>query len=234
MKRGFIRALWGIHDKGHRITKRRFRVDKNIKAILNNKHNSPFKVFVMGEDNYEGLKELGFDCELVNSNPAPFDLIKHQYRHKLEIIKYAMEEKGYDELVYMDWDCIPQKPLPNDFWEQMNKKDKFQANLQMYHRRKAHWRKEELRKVPNGGFVYLRDKSYPQRAIELWEKIGKGDNDEPAWARLTDDLYGGWKGIDHYWEHFEAMFCNLHMSSPFSKEMLNAKNVCFVHYQGGR
>lgn len=233
-KRGFIRALWGIHDEGHRITRRRFRIDKDITSILGNKNNEPFKVYVMGEENYEGLKSYGFDCVMVDKNPAPFDLVKHQYRHKLEIIKFAMEEEGYDELVYLDWDCFPQKKLPSEFWKELNKKEVFQANLQMYHRRKAYWRKGELRKVPNGGFIYLRDKTLPRKAIEWWEKLGSPDNDEPAWARLTDEMTDGWQGVDLYWEKFEPMFCNLHKSSPYSPEQLSSKDLCFLHRQGGR
>jgi len=234
MKKGFIRALWGIHDRGHRITRRRFRVDRNIKTIMNSKYNIPFVVYVMGKENFEAIRELGFVCRLINDDPAPFDLVKHQYRHKLEVIKYAMEEDGYDELVYMDWDCFPKKNLPPDFWQELGKKEVFQANLQLYHRRKAHWRKRELRKVPNGGFIYLRDKTLPQKAINWWEKLGMGDNDEPAWARLTDEMVGGWKGVEKYWDLFEPMFCNLHKSSPYTTEQLKSKNVCFLHYQGGR
>ena len=234
MKRGFIRALWGIHSKLHRITRRRYRVDDNISTILKNKHNDPFKVYVMGEDNYQWLKNQGFDCVMVNENPAPFDLIRHQYRHKLEIIKYAMEEDGYDEMVYLDWDCFPQKQLAKNFWEELGKKESFQANLQIYHRRKAYWRKTELRKITNGGFIYLRDKTLPQKAIDWWEKLGMGDNDEPAWARLTDEMSGGWKGVDHYWELYEPMFCNLHRNSIYSAEKLASKDVCFIHYQGGK
>ena len=234
MKHGFIRALWGIHDESHKITRRRFRIDKNISSIKRSKFNIPFLVYVMGKQNYESIKSLGFDCKLIDENPAPFDLVKYTYRHKLEIIKYAMEEDGYDELVYLDWDCFPQKSLPTDFWDRMREKGSFQANLQMYHRRKAHWREDELRKVPNGGFIYLRDKSFPQKAIYWWERLGKNNSDEPAWARLTDELIGGWKGIEKYWETFEPMFCNLHMSSPYDDEKLASKDQCFIHYQGGR
>lgn len=234
MKRGFIRALWGIHDRSHRITQRRYRVDRNINEILKNGYTEPFKTFVMGSDNYETLSNMGLNCELVTKNPSLFDLVKHQYRNKLEIIKYAMEEDGYDELVYLDWDCVPTRELPKNFWQELGKKESFQANLQVYHRRKAHWREEELRKVPNGGFIYLRDKSYPDRAIKLWEELGKGDNDEPAWAKLTDELSGGWEGIAFYWDHFEPIFCNLHRSSPYSEELLLSKRECFRHYQGGR
>ena len=231
MKRGFIRGLWGIYDRSHRITRRRYNMDRDMDRIKSNAYNEPFRVYVYGKDNFESIKGYGFDAVLLDENPAPFDLVKHQYRNKLEIIKYAMEEDGYDELVYMDWDCIPQKKLPPNYWDIFNQKEVFQANLQLYHRRKAFWRKTELRKVPNGGFVYIRDKTIPSKAIALWDKI-QGDNDEPAWAKMTDDMIGGWQGIEKYWELFEAPFCNLHKNSPYSKELLESKDICFIHYQG--
>ena len=232
MKRGFIRGLWGIYDRSHRITKRRYNIDKDMKRIRNNSYNEPFKVYVFGNDNYEQAKKNGFDCVLLDDNPAPFDLIKYQYRNKLEIIKYAMEEDGYDEMVYMDWDCVPKKKIPSNFWDVFMSKEAFQANLQTYHRRKCHWRKEDLRKVPNGGFIYIRDKSISEKVIHLWEQLGRQDNDEPSWARLTDDMMGGWKGIERYWELFEPDFCNLHKNSSYSNKLLNDKNICFIHYQG--
>lgn len=231
-KRGFIRAVWGTFDPSHRITRRRRQINKDVKRILNNSFNEDFRTYVFGEDNYKGLIKNGVkDVVLVDVNPTPFDAIKHQYRNKLEIIRYAMEEDGYDEMIYMDWDCVPQKKLPVNFWDEMGKKEIFQANLQIYHRRKCHWRKKELRKVPNGGFVYLRDKTLPAKAICYWEKL-RGDNDEPAWAKMTDDMVGGWQGPEKYWELFEPMFCDLHRSSPFKPEQLKQKNVCFIHYQG--
>jgi hypothetical protein len=232
MKRGFIRALWGIHDDSHRILKRRYRVDRNILNIYKNKFNEPFRVYVMGRDNFNHLRKMGFDCTLICEEPYKFDLVKHQYRHKLEIIKNAMLD--YDELIYLDWDCVPKKEIPADFWNKLGKKEVFQANLQQYHRRKAHWRNEEQRKVPNGGFIYLRDKTLPEKAIKYWEELGEGDNDEPAWAKITDDISGGWNGIETYWKLFEPMFCDLHKNSPYDSSVLSEKNKCFIHYQGGK
>jgi len=167
---------------------------------------------------------------LVDSDPAPFDQIKYVYRHKMELIKYAMETDGYEELVYLDWDCIPQKKLPDDFWDKMKQKSEFQACLQGYRRKKCYWRREDQRKVPNGGFLYLRDKTLPNKAIKIWETMPQ-DNDEPAWAKLTDEMMGGFN-IDKYWELFEPTYCNIHRHSPHAQEKLNTKNVCFIHYQG--
>jgi hypothetical protein len=233
MKRGFIRGLWGIFDKSHRITNRRYSIENDIKDILNNKFGELFKTYVFGKENYDGLRKMGVeDCDLFDEKPFMFDLIKHQYRHKMEIIKYAMENDGYDELVYLDWDCVPQKKINPDFWDELNKKASFQANLQLYHRKKCGWRAEDQRKVPNGGFIYLRDKTLPSLAIQYWEKLKMPDNDEPAWAKVTDEIVGGWKGAGKYWELFEPMCCNLRGSSPYPKELLLKKDVCFIHYQG--
>jgi hypothetical protein len=226
--------LWGIYSRENRVVKRRYRIDGDIRRIVANKNNEPFITYVMGKDNMKALEEKGFECRLVHDEPFMFDIRKYQYRHKLECIRVAMEEDGYDEIVYLDWDCLPTRPLPDDFWDSMSKRGVFQANLQQYKRKKCMWRRMDRRKVPNGGFLYLADQSLPQQAIAHWEKA-KQDNDEPAWARLTDEMLGGWKGPDEYWDKFEAMYCDLHNSSVYlpKSERKTQKNICFKHYQGG-
>jgi len=232
VKRGFIRGLWGIHEKSHRILERRFRTDNDIQRIQNNKFNEPFLTYVFGKENYEALSAIGFECKLLCDEPQMFDLVKYQFRNKMEMIKYAMHEDGYDELVYLDWDCVPTKTIPTDFWDGLAQKDAFQACLQLYHRRKCHWRPEDLRKVPNGGFIYLRDKDLIVTACELWESTGKNDTDEIAFAKMTDQMMGDCFNMDTYWERFEPMYVNLHKASSFESILLEQKNVCFIHYQG--
>lgn len=231
IKRAFVRALWGVYDDSNRLLARRKRMDQDMKKIKKNKYNEPFITYVFGKDNYEHALSFGFNCVLIDKNPAPFDLIQHQYRHKLEVLQYAMEEDGYDEIMFLDWDCIPQKKIPSNFWDIMGQKEIIQANLQIYHRRKATWRDRETRKIPNAGFLYLRGKELPSKIIEKWE-IKPHQSAEPPLARLTDEMTGGWKGKDKYWELFEPDFCNLHRASPFPKEKLQSKNICFIHYQG--
>jgi hypothetical protein len=131
----------------------------------------------------------------------------------------------------MDWDVIPQKPLPDDFWEVLGKKEAFQGCLQLYHRRKATWRKEDMRKIPNGGFLYIRDKEIPHKIIKVWETM-RGPSAEPPMAKFTDEWTGGWKGKETYWDLFEPDFCNLHKMSAHGKEKIKEKNLCFIHYQG--
>lgn len=227
-----MRAFWGTDDKSHRILKRKYRVRNNIKRLLKNPFNKPFVTYVFGRDNYNELVKLGCDCILLSEEPFMFDLVKYQYRHKLEAIRWAFENEGVDELVHFDWDCYPCKKLPQDFWEVLGKKEAFQANLILYHRKKATWRKIDRRKIPNGGFVYIRNKQYPSDLIKVWETM-ISPSAEPAMAKFTDNLMGGWQGVDKYWDLFEPDFCNLHHSSPFTKEQLKSKNHCFTHYQGG-
>lgn len=254
MKRALIRALWGIYKKDEkhpeiintlsqkhcdltvsRYLSRRNKMDRDMYKIWRNKLNDPFIVYVFGKENFEKVKTFGFNAVLINENPAPFNLITETYRNKLEIIKYAMEVDGYDEIVYMDWDTIPTKKLLPNFWDILGKKEVFQANLQTYCRRKCPWRRSgDFRKVPNGGFIYIRDKSIPSKVISYWEELClkkiQSDNDEPAFAMLTDNMVGGWKGIDLYWKLFEPEVCNLYKSSSFPKEQIAQKNICFMHY----
>ena len=235
MKRAFIRGVWGIYDNSHRILSRRKKIDTDIERILNCKFNEPFVTYVMGDDNFKRMTDKGFNCVQTHKEPNPFDLIKHQYRHKLELIRYAMEKDKYDEIVYMDWDCVPQKNISTNFWAEMGKRGVLQACLQQYFRKKCFWRKTDLRKVPNGGFIYIRDNTIPSQVIQAWETM-KQDNDEPAWAKISDQLMGGWQdtetSMQKYWDMFEPMFCNLHRGSPFPVDKLKSKDVCFIHYLG--
>lgn len=226
-----IRALWGIFDKSHAILQRRFRIERNIASMLNNPLSPECIVYVYGKDNIETLKKVGcLNYRVVSEQPYAWDIVKHQYRHKLEIIKIAMED-GIKELLYMDWDCIPQKQVPFDFWESMSKRASFQANLEMYNRRKAFWRKIATRQVPNGGFIYLNDKKMVDKAIEFWEARPQ-DNDEPAWGQMLDWVEGGWKSPEFYWDKYEAMHCNLHNKCAFDPKLMNSKDVSFIHFHG--
>ena len=233
MKRGFIRCVWGIYDNTHRITARRQKIDGDIKRIKECKFNEPFKVYVYGQDNFDRLKN-DFDCIMVDECPNPFDLIKHQYRHKLELIKYAMEVDGHDEVVYMDWDCVPQKKLPDDFWEKCNQRGVIQGCLQQYRRIKCPWRKFHQRKVINGGWIFLKDKTIPDKVIEIWKTMPQ-DNDEPAWTRFIDDnVIQNWDDSNEclktFWDVYETPFCVLWNSYPWTKEMIETKDMCFIHF----
>ena len=250
MKRRIIRGIWGdISKNGIRDGKMR----KDIDAIKNNSYCSidDFTIYVFGLDSYCLLKSEGFDCKLINQAPFIYDMQKQLYRHKLDILNEAM--KDYDEIVFLDWDCVPTAELPNDFWEVMNQKAPFQANLFQYRTKKCLWRKEDPRKVCNGGFLYLREKGIAEAFIKNYEelfnwveslKVSREANgkklrfreealifdDEPAITKWVDDYMEGWKGIEDYWNRFEPLFCNVKKKSVYPLEKLQTKRECFLHW----
>jgi hypothetical protein len=250
IKRAFIRGVWGdVSNNGIRNGKLR----KDIDAARGNKNISmrEFDVYVFGKENYDALTAEGFNCRIVNDNPCLYDMERQLYRHKLDVLSRATWD--YDEIVYLDWDCVPVAPIPDDFWEVMSQKAPFQANLFQYRTKKCLWRSEDHRKVCNGGFLYIREPriidEFLRNYSELYDWVEqqrksrelKGKklrfreealifDDEPAISKWIDDDMDGWKGIDLYWEKYEPVFCNLKNKSVYSKEMLNNKRACFVHW----
>jgi len=248
MKRAFVRGIWGdITKNGIRGGK----IGKDIDLIRENKLSKPFITYVFGIENKKYLESLDFECILISPEPSVWDMIDQLYRHKLDIFSAAMED--YDEIVFLDWDCVPTAPLPDDFWDVMSLKSSFQANLFQYRTKKCLWRTTDVRKVTNGGFVYMRDKTIPNKIIKNYdefyewvkntgeERAKQGKklrfrekalifDDEPAMSKYADDSIGGWQGIDKYWDLFEPEFCNLKKKSAFSDEQLKTKRECFVHW----
>jgi hypothetical protein len=135
--------------------------------MLKNPYTPESKVYVFGEDNYAMTQELGFDAVLVDKRPIIWDMDTEQFRHKLEVFDRAMED--FDEIVFLDWDTIPVKPIPDNFWDVLGEKDAIQANSIMYRRRKAMWRgRKDSRKLSCAAFVYCRDKKITEGMIDTW------------------------------------------------------------------
>jgi hypothetical protein len=187
---------------------------------------------------------------MISEEPSLWDMKTELYRHKLEVLRCAMDD--YDEIVYLDWDCIPQKTITDEVWDILGKKESFQANLQLYKTKKCLWRKTDQRKTCNGGFIYIRDRIVPHRLIKNWgffkyftdeqkknrEARGLGlrqreksliYDDEPSMSDYVDNAMGEWKGLDAYWNMFEPSICNLRSKSAFDAEKLSTKDIHFMH-----
>ena len=228
MKTGFVRTLWGIYDDTRRFYMRRAKMDNDIKLLLKNPYNEPWRTYVFGEDNLKFLTDLGVkDCVLVDKRPYVWDMDTQQFRHKLEAFRYGMED--FDQMVFLDWDCQPEKPLPKDFWEVLGKKDSLQAIIRSYRRMKATWRKIDMRKVPCASFVYIREKQVAYDLIKKWEEMGCPMSEETPMAKYMDDKMGGWKGLDEYWKRHEPDFFVLDEGIVYPQELLATKNRCFGH-----
>ena len=248
MRRGFIRGIWGdITKNGIRNGK----MGNDIEAIKNNKFNEQFVTYVFGQDNATILKDNGFEVSLIDKEPVRYDMVKQLYRHKLDILESAMGD--FDEIVFLDWDCVPTTKLPYDFWEELGKKAPFQANLFQYRTKKCLWRDRDWRKVCNGGFLYIRDKEIATQFIKNYDdlsewvmkqKVARESqgkklrfrevalmfDDEPAFSKWVDDYMDGWKGVDAYWDEFEPNFCNVKNKSAYSIDKLQTKRECFLHW----
>jgi len=240
--RAFIRAFWGgnesdLEKSREHLLKNDIRlppdnsvarwnkIKENIKCCLEMPHITPFVTYVFGSNNYEYLTNLGLECRLINELPYCF----REYRHKLEVFKYAMKE--FDEVVFLDWDTKPTKPLPLNFWDKLNEKEVFQASLWAYRHPKITHRSnaKDNRFCPASGFVYMRDKCIPDKLIKHWENASNQWSAEPPFALLTDEMTNGWKGLDKYWKLFEPE-CYSCKRSPYRNDPLKyAKDVCFVN-----
>lgn len=258
MKRAFIRAVWGdfmgIDNDTYEHTGKMTspRPGKLGLEILNQSGCDLCKhyVYVFGKWNKEFLSPYYFDIRQISDKSNLWDMETELYRHKLEVLKAAMED--FDEIVYLDWDCVPQMQVTDEIWDILGKKESFQANLQLYKTKKCLWRRDDQRKTCNGGFIYMRDKKIPDLLIKNWENFKKWTedqktkrqerdlelrqreksliyDDEPSMSQYVDDAMDGWKGMEAYWNHFEPDVCNLQTKSAFQDRISEKKNVFFEH-----
>jgi hypothetical protein len=250
MKRTFVRALWGNIFTPDNLASRGTKVKMDISNHLNQSSTFPMVVYTFGELNHKNLLDMGVHSRLISKEASIWNMETELYRHKLEVFKYAMDD--FDEIVYLDWDCVPTKKIPIDFWDMLNKKESFQANLFQYLTKKCLWREDDQRKVTNGGFVYIREKQITNLFIQYWNdfkewttkqkesrsKKGKDlrfrekcliFDDEPSMSKYVDEYLGKWQGEQIYWNLFEPEVCNLRKKSVYSKDLNDSKDACFMH-----
>jgi len=237
-KRIFIRTLWGTHKDLTKYYINRTKIDDEIDLLKYCKYNEPFVVYVFGRDNYNYLEKQSKDLpmmqlKLVSEEPILWDMEKQQFRHKLEAFRLAMLE--FDEIVFLDWDTIQIKPLPEDFWDVLEEKDSIQATMVSYHVRgpsAPNWRKADRDKSCSASWVYIRDKTIPDKIIKVWEDIGRGWSEEKAIVKYIDEISGGWQGLQYFYDRFEPKYyiwTSGRTTKKHSKELIAWKDIKFVH-----
>ena len=224
MKRGFVRAAFGD------VRSPTFMPE--IIRVIKCPFTLPFVTYVFGKDNYDCLKKMGLKCVLIHPHPYMFEEWC-RYRNKIEAYRYAMEEDGYDEMVFLDWDCIPVKPLHRNFWQEMGKKECIQGNLYNLTRFTTPWRISDRSCSINTGFLYIRNKLIPSQIIKAWDSFPVRHrwrkNDEIATAHFIDEMTRGWVGKEKWWDRFEPYCCNIASMAAYPDKLLKTKDVCFIH-----
>lgn len=201
------------------------KIKDNIRRAMEEKIKFEFVCYTFGTENHKHLLSLGINSVLVNKFSNPY----YMYRHKLEAIRLGMEE--FDEIVYLDWDTKPIKEIDDYFWELLQQKAPVQASLSKYRSWKlGHRIGRENRFCPSGAFFYCREKSIPNRMINLWKTNANYWSDEPAIALVIDEIMGKWD-IEKYFERFEPLVFTSPIKCPFR---FNNRKETNLHYFGNK
>jgi len=197
------------------------KVKGNIEKALREPIKIPYICYTFGEENHKWLLSKGVESVLINKFSNPF----YMYRHKMEAWVRGMQD--FDEIVFLDWDTRPIKPIDDEFWSILRSKDVIQASLGKYmSARLTHRAGRDNKWNPSGSFVYMRDKSLPTRAIELWKKQHHKWTEEVGLAMLTDELMGTFD-FNTYEKRFDPDVYQV-KRNPFIKEQSKSYfyNLC--------
>jgi len=223
MTNSFINGLWGIYSNKSHWWTRLPKCEKDIRFHQLNPYSPKTVVYIFGEENYKRTEDLGFVCKLIDKKPIIWDMEKEQYRHKMEIWKVGLQD--FDSVVFLDWDCIPLKPIPNDFWDVMNQGEPIKTPIFMYHRKHVNRPPDDNRKVSSASFVYIRGKEHADKMIKLWEETGRPWKEEVTLSHYIDTLSGGWKGVENYRKH-DPIFYQMSVMYPDKDK----SKLIFGHY----
>jgi len=205
-----IRCLWGkpdhqffeknlqsYHDECY-LTKE----NDNLNGIDNQ------MVIVWDEPNRRLMEELGYQYHYMGeSNEYSLNL---NFLHKILALEKAMEM--YDEILFLDWDCLAVKPIdknfedllrsrgniqiplyyyPGEILDQFRKIDpkvddsKHYFNMFFYNMiRNCNWNFMDGLVIPNAGFIYCRDKSFFKNLLRIQKINGVISNIEEICALI--------------------------------------------------
>jgi hypothetical protein len=231
IKRGFVRGIWGVYDINKVLSRwysRRTKIDNDIVLAKLNPYAPPCRVYIFGEDNYKKMTDMGFDTVLADKKPFFWDMEKEQYRHKIEIWRLGL--KDFDEIIFLDWDCVPCAPIPSDIWDVLGRGEKIRSTIFMYKSKRAFFRTNDARKVSSSTFVYMRGKETADDIIKIWEKMGRPWNEESALSKYIDEINGGWKGVEDYKMKYEPPYHTLfyHYGKEYLINVMMRHNI-FYH-----
>ena len=203
MKRAIISGMWGLDGSGHGIRKPGSLYQQAKEALTTNK--AIDKLYVLGKDNARILKDMGYSVALIDSDPVgeiyagvhfPTQFL---WGNKMLLIRQALED--YDEVSWVDFDIVLQKPLPYNYWQQLGMGPPFQfpLTIQRSTKRAASWRHDTPNAknlVCGGGYMYFR-----KEERDLIEDNIEIHKNQPRWtgqktmSKVFDKRNNGWIGV---------------------------------------
>jgi len=186
-------------------------------------------VIVWDDPNRKLMEELGYSYYYMgDSNEYSLNL---NFLHKLIALEKAMEM--YDEILFLDWDCLAQKPLDNDFEVLLRSRGNIQIPLYFYPSeildqfrkidplvddnmhyfnmffynmiRNCSWEFMEGLAIPNAGFIYCREKGFFTDLLRIQKNNGIISNIEEICALIyfKDSI----KSTKEYIDKIEPLVC---------------------------
>lgn len=226
-----IRCLWGKSD--HQFFEKdlnSYHSECHQTKEFDSKHNLTNQmVIVWDEINCELMERLGYPYHYMG--PSLKFNRDFNFYHKLLAIQKAMEL--YDEILFLDWDCFIQKPLDENFYNMMRNGGDIQIPLYFYPAeilngfqtinpksddvthyfnmffyqiiRNGKWNFDNGIVIPNAGFIYLRDKEFPNKLIEIQKTYGIISNIEEVCALIYFNEYI--HSTEEYIDKIEPLVC---------------------------
>ena len=222
----FVRGFWGDSDPSYPTTTRTKTLRDIRKSLAAEFQPEPLIVYCWGTENFEFLKSLGVEAELVSERPiedysngkTPRDAINPKgkgkinygvsmWRHKLECIRMALRNYG-KQVIWLDWDVHQIRPIPSHFWAYLEVGRPIRAALRSYKRPQCPWRpRADRRLVVHGGFIYCRWLALIEQIIEVHSTKFPTYTDETPISWVIDELMGGWRGPNAFFaEGFSPPF----------------------------
>jgi hypothetical protein len=226
-----IRCIWGKNT--HQFFEKNlmsYHSECHMTKINDLKHGLTNQmVIVWDEVNCELMERLGYSY-LYMGESNEFSL-NFNFYHKILALEKAMEL--YDEILFLDWDCLIQKPLDDNFYSLVQNGNDIQIPLYYYPKemldkfnsinprvndydhyfnmffyqiiRNGKWKFLDGIVIPNAGFIYCRNKEFFKKLIEIQKTNGIISNIEEVCALLYFNKFI--KTTDEYLEKIEPKVC---------------------------
>ncbi len=225
-----IRTIWGREEHQFFSNNLKFYHDeiRKAKAIDDQFDLKDQMVIVWDEPNRLLMEELGYPYHYMGESRYSFHT---NFLYKILALKKAMTM--YDEILFLDWDCFPQKPLDWKFYEKLREKGPVQMPLYFYPNellesyqtispfvneglhyfnmfyyqilRLGRWTFRGGLVIPNAGFIYCRDKEFFNALHQIQIDNGIISNVEEVCALIYFNTFI--HSTEEYLQKIEPVVC---------------------------